>query len=603
VKALDFIANKFGYSRHKPSRIQRDKVAMRIRGMAFAASEVNRLTEDWPTSILSSTASLGHRLRVMRARSRVLEQDNVYVRGFVKALKRNVLGAEGIKLEMRTRDPNGELDKRANEIIETAWRDWCDNYCDVSGVVSWKGILDLALGRTAIDGEGLIEFIDTQNPYRFGVRFLEADHLDELYNRDVDETRKIRMSVETDSFDRRLAYHILENHPGENELAFKKNAGRRRVVLAPSMVHSFITERSSQYRGVPWLHAAMMELKMLGGYKEAELVAARVAAAKAGFIKKSLPDGGAYTESENKRQLEVEPGIIEELEIGEDFVPWDPTHPNAAFGDFVKAALRGVSTGLGISYNTLSSDLEGVNFSSIRAGVLEEREEWIQIQKWMAQKVCRPIFRAWLKSALTYGAINLPIIKLPKFYADTWCGRRWSWVDPEKEINAALKAVEGGLRTRTSVIAESYGEEFENVLEGLKNEKDAADEAGVQLMGSNGSPLVVNTPFTQSQQDKAQMDSEEDGKKANKAAGTTDDIQTTALNGAQVQALQAIVQAVADGLLPKESAIGMIEIAFPDIDKGTISKIIAAAEKFEPERPETEPVAKPTEEPENETDE
>jgi capsid protein len=38
--------------------------------------------------------------------------------------------------------------------------------------------------------------------------------------------------------------------------------------------------------------------------------------------------------------------------------------------------LRKVATSLGISYSTLTSDLTQVNFSSIRAGTIEEREIW-----------------------------------------------------------------------------------------------------------------------------------------------------------------------------------------------------------------------------------
>lgn len=43
----------------------------------------------------------------------------------------------------------------------------------------------------------------------------------------------------------------------------------------------------------------------------------------------------------------------------------------------------------------------------------------------------------------------------------------------------------------------------------------------------------------------------------------TKDVQKQALNGAQVQSLQAIVTAVANGEIPRESGVAMIEVAFP----------------------------------------
>ena len=59
------------------------------------------------------------------------------------------------------------------------------------------------------------------------------------------------------------------------------------------MLHVFLPERAHQTRGVPMLATAIGALKMLHGYREAELVAARVAASKMGFI--TSPDGDGYT--------------------------------------------------------------------------------------------------------------------------------------------------------------------------------------------------------------------------------------------------------------------------------------------------------------------
>lgn len=59
-----------------------------------------------------------------------------------------------------------------------------------------------------------------------------------------------------------------------------------------------------------------------------------------------------------------------------------------------------------------------------------------------------------------------------------------------------------------------------------------------------------------------------------------------ALNGGQIQAAVQIVQAVVDGTLPAESAIQLLLVAFPSIDESTARAMVAAAEAFEPEKPE-----------------
>lgn len=59
-------------------------------------------------------------------------------------------------------------------------------------------------------------------------------------------------------------------------------------------------------------------------------------------------------------------------------------------------------------------------------------------------------------------------------------------------------------------------------------------------------------------------------------------VQEAALNGAQIQALQQIVQSVADGLLPAQSAIEMMLTAFPSLTPEDARRIIGPASAFTP---------------------
>ena len=66
------------------------------------------------------------------------------------------------------------------------------------------------------------------------------------------------------------------------------------------------------------------------------------------------------------------------------------------------------------------------------------------------------------------------------------------------------------------------------------------------------------------------------------APGGGDEVQASALNGAQIQALQQIVQSVADGQLPPETAVQLIMIGFPTIDDTTARAIVNPAVGFSP---------------------
>jgi lambda family phage portal protein len=187
-------------------------------------------------------------------------------------------------------------------------------------------------------------------------------------------------------------------------------------------------------------------------------LASRVAAAKMGFFtkEKSTVAGfaGDDVDDDGNTITEAAPGTFQELPAGMDFKAFDPEHPTANFAAFTKSVLRGVCAGLNVSYTGLSGDLEAVNYSSIRAGLLDERDAWRALQYWMIQHFCRPVFADWLWMALLSGEIALPAAKYEKFLAATFRPRGWSWVDPEKDADASQKAIAAALTTHTDVLAD-----------------------------------------------------------------------------------------------------------------------------------------------------
>ena len=128
----------------------------------------------------------------------------------------------------------------------------------------------------------------------------------------------------------------------------------------------------------------MKALHQLDGYLEAELIAAGLAAAKSLFL--VSPDGAAYdgdSFEDFAPILDAEPRSITQLKPGTEIQPWNPDHPMTAFKEFHASVLRSVASGLGISFVSLSNNLEGVSYSSIRQGATEERDNLKIIQKFL----------------------------------------------------------------------------------------------------------------------------------------------------------------------------------------------------------------------------
>ncbi len=447
----------------------------------------SRLTADWVTQPLSMDAEMLPGLRTLRARSRDLAVNNDYARRFLNLVKSNVIGPQGILLQNKAREADGSYDKAANTKIEEAWKAWGKKgICTRCGKLSWVGLQNLVLESAARDGEVLIiKTTDRKNPFGFSLQVLEADYLDENLNREASGGRNaIKGGVEVNSFGQPVAYHLLAAHPGDSGPLVSRRKYRR--LPAGQVIHLFRLERAEQTRGLPWLTTPSYRLKMLDGYEEAELVASRTEASKMGFF--ISPDGEGYTGDDYETDgdpdsapiSEAEPGTFEQLPTGMDFKAWDPQHPVTAFADFEKAILRGIASGLNVSYVDLANDLEGVSYSSIRQGELSARDHYRALQRWFIDNFISEVYREWLWYALLSNELRLPAGKLDKFNRPTWLGRGWSWVDPQKEIDANIEAVKHGFKSLSTVVGEQ-GYDIEDVFDSLAKEKELAREYGLIL--------------------------------------------------------------------------------------------------------------------------
>lgn len=451
----------------------------------YAAASVNRLNADWITRDLSADSELYRDLRTLRSRSRELCVNNDYARRFLKRTSTNVIGNNGIRLQIRACDHKGNFLAKANTHIMEQFEAWSKKgNCTVDGRLSWIDSQRLFLESAARDGEIIIRLVKGfDNEFGFALQFIEVDHLDENLNLSLNDGNYIRMGIEFNKWNRPVAYYLLNSHPGEI-LQNQANKKHERIP-AEQIIHGFIIERPSQSRGVPWMHTAMSRLRMLAGYEEAELVAARVGASKMGFF--TSPDGSGYTGAEDatgNKIMEAEPGTFEQLPAGMDIKMFDPNHPSNNFADFEKSILRGIASGLDISYATLANDLENVNFSSIRHGSLEDRDTWRVLQNWVIEHFCNRVFENWLLMAVTSGKVNLPMSEFDKYNKPLWRARGWAWVDPLKESHANQIAIEQKTKTRSQIAADQ-GIDIEELFQQIVLEEQLAKKYGLKLSTEN----------------------------------------------------------------------------------------------------------------------
>jgi lambda family phage portal protein len=128
-----------------------------------------------------------------------------------------------------------------------------------------------------------------------------------------------------------------------------------------------------------------------------------------------------------------------------------------------------------------TGDLTQVNYSSIRAGLLEFRRRCEAIQHGViVHQLCRPIWRAWMDQAALEGALVLPgyTRRRREYQAAKWIPQGWQWVDPQKEFNALKLAIRAGLTSRSEAIS-AYGYDAEDVDREIAADNARADELGL----------------------------------------------------------------------------------------------------------------------------
>lgn len=475
------------------------------RAASKSVAELHRLLEiaqtpawvaNWAADAQPLNLDISASLPIAVARSRALWRNNDYVRRFRQLLTSNVLGPQGLRLQMRMLLRKGTANTQVNDRIEAVWNAWGRRgVCDATAKLEWRDVERLCLESLARDGEIVLRKV-RGGPHGFQVRVIDATLLDAGLSTVLSGGARIVMGVELDAGDRPAAYWLKnEGRPQYDAVA----NGQHVRVPADEIIHCFVAEESDQVRGIPWTVTAAQRLHLVRDFEQAAQVASSNAAKRIGFfvsptgeappgigdtivsavLEQAKAAGKVLTADEVAKLKAVAdkysttaPGTYDTLPDGYDFRPFDSEYPHTGHGEFVKACLRGAASGLGVSYVSLGNDLESVNYSSARVGILEEREFYKWAQGWLTCAVHEPVFAAWLEKALlTVEELRtLDAARLPQYVAAaTWQPRRWAGIDPVKEAAAAETNLKLKLTSRRRLILER-GEDPDEVFAEIEQE-------------------------------------------------------------------------------------------------------------------------------------
>lgn len=463
--------------KHKPGMVR------------FAVAKQGTVGSRLGSSSLGVNEELHRDLTAIKAQSRKAGNDDGYVVKFLNMCETHIVGPDGFSFQSKVKLANGEDDKAVNQLIEYHWKEWGKKgICDVTGKLSWEDIQTLFTRTVAEDGEILVRAVEGfPNAYGFALQLLDASHLDINDNRELKNGNRVRMGVELDSWGRDVAYHILTNHPGERSYFYGNTRFER--IPAEEMVLRHLPFRVGSVRGLPWAHASLLEMNHLYGYREAEMVGARSSASKMFAYQPDSDVAPEDDEDEPDFVEEIEPGMGVVVPYGYSIKELDWKHPGGNFGAFMKEGKRGAASGMDVNYNTLANDMEGVNFSSLRQAVLEDRDGWKKKQRWVKQSLCEWTNSKWLKMSLLMGALpGLKFSSFDRLDKGYFQGRRWAWVDPLKDEKANTEAFGNMTKSQYEVIRDR-GADPETVMEEILDFEEKA--AKIRALRSQNSVVKI----------------------------------------------------------------------------------------------------------------
>lgn len=440
------------------ARLEGAMAKRRLRGWNPPLENINTLV-----------ASGGPRLL---ARARELVVTNGYAANACEAFAANLVG-DGIK-------PSSLItDAAVRDRVQKLWLAWTDE-ADADGLTDFYGLQAMVAREMFVAGECFVRL----RPRRaedgllvpLQLQLLQSEMLPFETTEIAPNGNRIRCGIEFDAIGRRAAYHFRRRHPGDS--TDQRVAGPDTVrVPAEDVLHVYRPIDAGQIRGLPHVAPAMVRLFLLDQYDDAELDRKKTAAMFAGFITKTAPEepmlGEGAADLDGAAIASLEPGTMQVLLPGEDVKFSSPADVGGGYEAFQYRTLLAVSASMGLPYHLVTGDVRQANYSSLRAELVEFRRRVGQLQHGViVHQFCRPIWARWLETAVLVGVLDAdPTTARPV----QWIPPRWDWVDPLKDIQAQVLAMEAGITSRRKVV-EATGYDVEEVdRENAADAKRAAD--------------------------------------------------------------------------------------------------------------------------------
>ncbi|MCM2490830.1 phage portal protein [Burkholderia glumae] len=459
----------------------------RLKAAAYeSASTTGARAKSWRASGAGPNAAAAQNLPLLRSRARDAIRNDPWAKTAIARLVSNTIG-NGI--QAHPQHPNDAVRQMQKQL----WEDSCEEI-DADDLFDMAGVQTLAARAFFSDGEVLVRR-QLRSPREglavpMQIRLLEGDLLPMEKNEIVPGGGEIVNGVEFNMDGRRVAYHLLQRHPGEYGRASTANMQTIRV-SADEIAHVFLALRPGQVRGVPELSTVLLRLKSLDNFDDAVLFRQEVSNLFVGFVTKPPAEpgmmgdpitGGAtgYDVDGFSPVVSLEPGSMQELAPGESVTFAEPPGAGTDYGPFVRQQLMAAAASVGMPYEVLTGDLRDVSDRVLRVILNEFRRSIEQIQ-WnvFIHQFCRKVWRWWVDACALSGAMPMADYyrRRRDYLRVRWVPQGWPYIHPVQDVTAKRMEIRSGLASRTGAVL-SRGDDPEQV-----DQENAADLARERRLG------------------------------------------------------------------------------------------------------------------------
>jgi len=385
-------------------------------------------------------------------------RENPTLKGAVKNERAHVIGS---RVRM-TYEPDYEAvgqdmewAQMMSELVEDLWeRDMEDpTYCwnDASGSQTFSEQMGLAHQEYVGSGEIFGVFIEEgragrdNRPMDTTFQFLDVSRLSTPANK-IGRTNIVN-GKKVNRNGRVTRYYVADEIPGStisNRFTMRARLGRtqrHRPINpfnewnSPQAVHWYDKERAGQQRALPELVSALKRVGMMNTFEETMLDAAVRDAAFAMWVESEFPNMGQafsanpgitpkqYIDEGMGQMMSVRSSFYEkqklELQHGSGRIPQlmptesinsiTPGTPSEAIAPFGNNMSTAIARAMGVDPYTYTGRMEGVNFSTIRAALLQTWQNRRYKRDGIFNHIGTPRFHVWFEEKIARGEIRMPI--------------------------------------------------------------------------------------------------------------------------------------------------------------------------------------------------